>query len=163
MGRTPLNAVDPFGLADCPPDSEWDEAERLSKSASGGRKTPAELSAIKTNFIVAAVIGVVDAAGTLIGVKGPGKLLEKTAEAVAKEAAERKLLSEARKLADKELKNIVGDVHAAKAVIGKQFNKELKGDKNFDILVDKAGNMVLKGNKSGTLVQTGVPASTYAP
>ena len=45
----------------------------------------------------------------------------------------------------------------------KQFGKELKGDKNFDVMVDKVGNIVLKGNQSGTLVPTGLPPSAFAP
>jgi hypothetical protein len=45
----------------------------------------------------------------------------------------------------------------------KDFGKELKGDTNFDVLIDKTGNVVMRGNKSGTLVPTGLPPSAFAP
>jgi RHS repeat-associated protein len=81
----------------------------------------------------------------------------------AKNAGKGLLLKECRRLADKELKKHVGDVHKAKEIMKNQFGKSFKGDKNFDVLIDKAGNTVLKGNQSGTLVPTGVPPSAFAP
>lgn len=57
----------------------------------------------------------------------------------------------------------VGDIHKAKEQMMKDFGQQLKADKNFDVLIDKAGNAVLKGNQSETLVPTGVPPSVFGP
>jgi len=93
-------------------------------------------------------------------------LAEVAADQAAKKAAQeaaKQLLKQCRKLGDKELKKHVGDIHKAKDVMKKQFGDKLKGDTNFDVMVDKAGNAVLKGNKSGTVVETGVAPSAFAP
>jgi hypothetical protein len=66
---------------------------------------------------------------------------------------------------DKELKKLLetDDVHGPKKIMMKQFGNEFKGDNNFNVMLDKAGNIVLQGNKSGTLVPTGLPPSAFAP
>ena len=74
------------------------------------------------------------------------------------------LRNSCKKLADNELKKFwKNEVHAIKDVIKKQFKKELKknGDKNFDCLIDKAGNLWLKGNKSGEMIPTKLPPSSF--
>ena len=83
----------------------------------------------------------------------------------AAEEAEKKLLKECRRMSDKELKDLYGKkVHDVKEFMkdARQYGKQLKGDKNFDIMLDKAGNVVMKGNQSGTLIPTGLPPSAFA-
>jgi RHS repeat-associated protein len=101
-----------------------------------------------------------------LGITVAQLLARKAAEKAGKEVLEKavkKLLKECRRLSDKELRKHFGDIHKAKEQIMKDFGQQLKGDKNFDVLIDKAGNAVLKGNQSGTLVPTGVPPSVFAP
>ncbi|MEO6993865.1 MAG: pre-toxin TG domain-containing protein [Lacunisphaera sp.] len=96
------------------------------------------------------VLGMVD----LSGLTKAGK--------IAKGAEE--LLKDARKLSPGELKALVGDIHSAKDIIKQdaELAKALRGE-NFDILVDKAGNAVLKTNNTGRLIPTGVPPSAFHP
>jgi RHS repeat-associated protein len=85
---------------------------------------------------------------------------------LAEQQAQKKLLSECRRMSDKELKDLYGNkTHDVKEFMkdARQYGKQLKGDKNFDIMLDKAGNVVLKGNQSGNLIPTGLPPSAFAP
>jgi len=78
-------------------------------------------------------------------------------------SALRELAKQARRLCDKELKKLVGDIHKAKDIMRQQFKNQLKGDKNFDVLIDKAGNAILPGNKTGTIIPTGIPVTMFGP
>lgn len=119
-------------------------------------------------------LGLIDSIDASAATQGPAAIpqvaLDTVAETLALQA-ERKAAAEALKqlakqcvrASEKELKKHWGDVHKAKDLLKKQFGKELKGDKNFDVMFDKAGNVVLKGNKSGTIVPTNLPPSAFAP
>ena len=90
------------------------------------------------------------------------KAAEEAAKKAAKDAAQKQLLKECRKVAEKELKDEVGDVHKFKDILKKQFGDQLK-DKNFDVMKDKVGNVVLKGNKTGELIPTNLPPGAFLP
>jgi len=97
------------------------------------------------------------------GLTVPQYLAQQAALKAAQKAAQELLLKQCKPVATKALKKALGDIHKAKDILKKQFGNQLKGDKNFDILLDKAGNVVLKGNQSGTLVPTNLPLSAFAP
>lgn len=87
---------------------------------------------------------------------------EKLAVNNADDAA--RLAKGARKINPGEVKALGGDIHAAKKLILKdaQLRTQLHGE-NFDILIDKAGNTVLKTNQTGRLIPTGVSPSAFNP
>jgi hypothetical protein len=139
VDNNPINEVDPLGLFG----------------------TPAE------NEALVLAVGEEDAADTIgpAAARAAAQSIEKRAAQEAAKAAEQKLLKECRKLGDNELKRLLktDDVHGPKDIMKKQFGDQLKGDKNFNVLLDKTGKVVLQGNKSGTLVPTGLPPSAFAP
>lgn len=119
-------------------------------------------------------LGLIDSLDATAATQGPAALPQAALDAIAETAAaqaERKAAEEALKqlakqcvrASEKELKKHWKDIHKAKDLLKKQFGKELQRDKNFDVMFDKAGNVVLKGNKSGTIVPTNLPPSAFAP
>lgn len=93
---------------------------------------------------------------------------EAAAAAASRKAVENALRELFRKCArakEKELIEAWGkeNIHKVKELIRKQFEKELRNNKNFDVWLDKAGNVVLKGNKTGTIVPTNLPLRAFAP
>ena len=64
-----------------------------------------------------------------------------------------------RRLSDDVLKQALKgkDIHAFKAALKKlpEVAKALKNNKNFDVLIDKAGRVVLEGNLTKVLIPLG--------
>ena len=143
VSNDPVNRIDPFGLQD-------------------GFGNPANVAALEEAQAAAEGYPNVQAFRA-------ARAAEKLAEQAAKKAAQevqKKLLSECRRMTDKELKDLYGNkLHELKEFMknAKQYGNQLKGDKNFDFMLDKAGTVVLKGNQSGALIPTGLPPSAFAP
>ena len=88
VAGNPINAVDLLGLED-----EWSEVERLSSSASGGRKTAAEKAQIISNLNHAIIEGTITAAGVILDASAAQSIVRRglypeSVSRLAKQAAE---------------------------------------------------------------------------
>ncbi len=74
-----------------------------------------------------------------------------------------KNVKNAKRLTDSDLRQAWGNsIHEAKDIIKSQFGNQLRKDTNFDIYVN-AGKVIIKGNKSGVYIETGLPLSAFKP